>query len=59
MHKFTKYQLLAFKGIWQRSGTRLTYLEFRRLAYLAYHDCMMINTGYITLGIETDGHTHS
>ena len=42
-----------------RDGTR-TYLEFRRTVTFQYGDgCIMVESGGIYLGIESDGHTHS
>ena len=36
-----------------------SYLGFRRRAFLAYGDCLMIPCKGMVLGIETDGYCHS
>lgn len=54
----TKQQRTALKRIYLRDIKNISYLAFRRTVQLGY-DCIMINTGSIWLGIESDGYTHS
>ena len=62
MPHYTKAQLQALKAVWLRpmdSPHGLTYRQFRRTAFPAFHDCLMVPWAGMTLGIETDGYTHS
>lgn len=37
----------------------IQYLRFRRKAFIAFGNCVMIPWGSMILGIERDGYTHS
>jgi len=61
MHVFTRAQREACFKLYQRdwSGKPATYKEFRRTAYVAFGDCVMIPWCNMLIGIEKDGYTHS
>ena len=57
--RITKEQQIALKRVYDRSPLDLTYLQFRRTAFLAFGDCVMVPWCGMILGIERDGYTHS
>lgn len=58
--KITKAQQVALLAVYNRKNMwPQTYLQFRRTAFLAFGDCVMVPWCGMVLGIETDGHTHS
>ena len=60
MHKLTKAQLEGLKEVYDRDhSVAPSYLAFRRRAYVWFGDCLMVRWKGMTLGIETDGYTHS
>lgn len=63
MHKITKEQQRALYAVYLRKPEReryfQSYLRFRRTAFLAFGDCLMVPWFGMVLGIEVDGHTHS
>mgnify|MGYP003148461483 CR=1 FL=1 len=56
----TREQKIALKAVYDRDTTVApSYLAFRRTAFLAFGDCVMVPWCGMILGIETDGYTHS
>jgi hypothetical protein len=60
MSKLTRQQMLALKSVYDRVPLGMSYLQFRRKAYGGFGmDCLLVQWQGMTLGIETDGYTHS
>ena len=62
MTVITKEQRKALFHIWKRKGWATkpaTYRQFRRTAFRAFGDCVMVPFAGMILGIESDGHIHS
>jgi hypothetical protein len=59
MSKLTRQQMLALKSVYNRVPLGMSYLRFRHTASIAFGDCVMVVWQGMTLGIETDGYTHS
>lgn len=59
MHKLTKEQQHALRKLYLRRDLGMSYLTFRRSAFIAFGDCLMVPWLGMILGIETDGYTHS
>ncbi len=61
MFVLTRKQREALKDVYtvhvEHYGIK--YLPFRRQCFVAFGDCLMVSLPWITLGIETDGYTHS
>ena len=58
--RFTKPQVQALFRKWNQNDQGMTFLAFRRSAYMAsYDNCVMVQWCGMWLGIETDGLTHS
>lgn len=59
--KLTKDQQVAIKRLHERSADgAASYLQFRRRAYYSsLMGCVMLTWHNMTVGIETDGYTHS
>lgn len=61
----TKAQQRALKALYDRHQPRpvndipISYLAFRRTAYQAFGDCLMVYWCGMFIGIESDGYTHS
>ena len=66
----TKEQARALARLFERSDPKPAhpvnqrawlrrYRAFRRTAFLAFGDCMMVPWCGMTIGIEADGYTHS
>jgi len=49
----------ALKKLYDRQPLGISYLNFRRSAYIAFGDCVMVRWLNMTIGIEADGYTHS
>lgn len=62
MRPITKAQQRALRRVWLRTGWArkpASYLAFRRSAFVAFGDCVMVPWCGMLLGIEPDGHIHS
>lgn len=60
MWKFTKEQQQALLNLCNGQMDKpISYLAFRRSAFLAYGDCMMVPWCGMLIGIEADGYAHS
>lgn len=62
MFKPTKPQLTTLKRLWLREramGCHESYRLFRKRAFLAFGDCLMVPLPHIVIGIESDGYAHS
>lgn len=58
--KPTKAQQQALLHMYQRSNSGVSsFLRFRRSAFIAFGDCLMVPWCGMTIGIEKDGYTHS
>ena len=57
--KITKEQQIALKRVFDRTPLDMTDLQFRRTAFNAFDECVMVYWCGILLGIERDGYTHS
>ena len=58
--RFTKLQSAALLRKWNQSDQGMTFLAFRRSAYMAnYDNCVMVQWCGMWLGIEADGYCHS
>ena len=60
----TKAQRKALKRVYDRErgetpATFQGYLRFRRKAFRAFGNCLMVPFAGMILGIESDGYTHS
>ena len=64
MYKFTKPQLQTLHRLYVRqlkptSEKQISYRQFRRTAFLAFRDCLMVPWCGMVMGIEKDGYAHS
>jgi hypothetical protein len=70
MKRLTKQQKAALMRVFQRNDPKpdhpinrrewfRRYRKFRRTAFVAFGDCLMVPWAGMTLGIEADGYTHS
>ena len=59
MTKLTRAQVEALHKLWQRHNQGLTYLQFRRTAWVAFSDYVAVPWCGMHMGIESDGYTHS
>jgi len=58
--KLSKQQQRALLAVYHRDWRKpLSYLAFRRTAFIAFGDVLMVPWCGMLLGIETDGYTHS
>jgi len=57
--RLTRLQMEALKKLYDRQPLGISYLNFRRSAYIAFGDCVMVRWLNMTIGIEADGYTHS
>lgn len=59
--KPTKAQQRALLALYRRNPAAVvgSYLRFRRNAFFAFGDCLMVQWCGMIVGIETDGYTHS
>lgn len=55
----TKLQQRALLTLYQRFNQSSSFLKFRRNAFWAFGDCLMVPWSGMIVGIEKDGHTHS
>jgi len=55
----TKAQQKALLSLYQRFQQSPSYLKFRRNAFWAYGDVLMVPWAGMYVGIEADGYTHS
>lgn len=50
----------SYDGTYENNRTLLKrYRQFRREAFFAFGNCLMIRWAGMLIGIETDGHTHT
>lgn len=56
---FTKAQIKALFAVYNRRPLKVSYLQFRRTAFPAFGNCLMVPWCGMILGIEADGSTHS
>ena len=56
----TRAQRLALAALYRRHDLGVSYLQFRRGAFLAVRgECLMVRWCGMLVGIETDGYTHT
>lgn len=55
----TKAQQKALMGLYERYRQSPTYLRFRRNAFWAFGNVLMVPWCGMIVGIEEDGHVHS
>lgn len=55
----TKAQQQALLRLYQRFQQSESFLKFRRNAFWAFGDCLMVPWAGMLIGIEADGYTHS
>lgn len=55
----TKAQQKALRDLYRRYQQSPSYLQFRRNAFWAFGDCLMVPWAGMIIGIEADGYTHS
>jgi len=58
----TKEQQRKLLDLYRRRGrdqSHWSYLRFRRSAFIAFGDCLMVGWCRMIIGIEVDGYAHS
>lgn len=55
----TKAQQRALVELYRRYQQSVSFLRFRRIAFWAFGDCLMVPWAGMIVGIEQDGYIHS